>query len=58
MDERLLDVTIGLAAFLVLVVLLALLPFVMAPATGYLIAIIAFILVLSGSGYLVNAKIA
>jgi hypothetical protein len=57
MDERLLDVIIGFAAFLILVVLLAILPMVMAAGTGYLVAIIVFILFLSGAGYLVNEKI-
>jgi hypothetical protein len=57
MDERLLDVIIGFAAFLILVVLLAILPLVMAAGTGYLVAIIVFILFLSGAGYLVNEKI-
>jgi uncharacterized membrane protein len=65
MDERLLDVIIGLAAFLILIVLLAILPMVFlavlpianAAGTGYLVAIIVFILFLSGAGYLVNEKI-
>jgi uncharacterized BrkB/YihY/UPF0761 family membrane protein len=58
MDERLLDVIIGLAAFLILVVLLAVLPMAIRDAgIGYLIAIIVFILFLSGAGYLVNEKI-
>ena len=57
MDERLLDVIIGFAAFLVLVVLLAVLPMAIGPGTGYIFAIIVFILVLSGAGYLVNEKI-
>jgi hypothetical protein len=57
MDERLLDVIIGFAAFLILVVLLAVLPMVMAKGIGYLVAIIVFILFLSGAGYLVNEKI-
>lgn len=59
MDERLLDVIIGFAAFLILVVLLAVLPMALAPMTGYayLAAIIVFILFLSGAGYLVNEKI-
>ena len=57
MDERLLDVIIGFAAFLILVVLLAVLPLAMAKGTGYLLAIIVFILILSGAGYLVNGKI-
>lgn len=57
MDERLLDVIIGFAAFLILVVLLAILPLVMTPGIGYLAAIVVFILILSGAGYLVNEKI-
>ncbi len=62
MDERLLDVIIGFAAFLVLIVLLAVLPMVTAAINvpsgiGYLAAIIVFILVLSGAGLLVNEKI-
>jgi len=57
MDERILDVIIGFAAFLVLVVLLAVLPMALTAGTGYLAAIIVFILFLSGAGYLVNEKI-
>jgi hypothetical protein len=57
MDARLLDVAIGLAAFIILCVLLAALPLVMVPALAYLAAIIVFILFLSGAGYLVNDKI-
>lgn len=59
MDERLLDVIIGFAAFLILVVLLAVLPMAMAPMTGYayILAILVFILFLSGAGYFVNEKI-
>lgn len=59
MDERLLDVIIGFAAFLILVVLLAVLPMAMAQMTGYayILAILVFILFLSGAGYFVNEKI-
>ena len=57
MDERLLDVIIGLAAFLILIVLLAVLPMVLAGGVGYLAAILGFIFFLSGAGYLVNTKI-
>jgi hypothetical protein len=57
MDERLLDVIIGVAAFLILVLLLAVLPMVMTPGIGYVVAIIVFILFLAGAGYLVNRKI-
>ena len=58
MDARLLDVIIGVIAFLILIALLAPLPMVMTAAFAYLAAIIVFILVLSGAGYLVNEKIA
>ncbi len=57
MDARLLDVAIGLAAFVILCILLAALPLVMVPSVAYLAAIIVFILFLSGAGYLVNDKI-
>jgi cell division protein FtsW (lipid II flippase) len=59
MDERVLDVIIGLSGFLVLIVLLAVLPIAMPGAAGaaYLVAIVVFIVFLSGAGYLVNEKI-
>lgn len=57
MDERLLDVIIGFSAFLILIILLAVMPMFMAAGTGYLVAIIGFILFLSGAGYWVNEKI-
>jgi hypothetical protein len=58
MDARLLDVIIGVIAFLILVALLAILPMVMTAGIAYIAAIIVFILALSGAGYLVNEKIA
>ena len=58
MDARLLDVIIGVIAFLILVALLAILPMVITSGIAYLAAIIIFILVLSGAGYIVNEKIA
>jgi len=59
MDARLLDVLIGILGFAILVICLAGLPMLI-PATGaaYLIAIIVFVLFLSGAGYMVNEKIA
>jgi hypothetical protein len=57
MDARLLDVVIGLSAFVILVVLLAILPMALPAAVAYLAAIIGFIIFLSGAGYLVNDKI-
>ena len=58
MDARLLDVIIGVIAFLILIALLAILPLVITAGIAYLAAIIVFILFLSGAGYLVNEKIA
>ena len=57
MDARLLDVIIGLAGFFILVTMLAVLPMVMVAGMAYLVAIIIFIMFLSGAGYLVNEKI-
>ena len=58
MDARLLDVIIGVIAFLILIALLAILPMIITAGIAYLAAIIIFILFLSGAGYLVNEKIA
>ncbi|MDD1704492.1 MAG: hypothetical protein LUP97_04590 [Methanoregula sp.] len=58
MDARLLDVVIGVAAFLVLIAMLAILPMIMIAGVAYIIAIVIFVLFLSGAGYLVNEKIA
>jgi len=57
MDARLLDVVIGLGAFIILIVLLAVLPMAIPAAFAYLAAIVIFIVALSGAGYLVNEKI-
>ena len=57
MDARLLDVIIGLSAFLILIVLLAVLPIIMISGVAYIVAILVFILFLSGAGYMVNEKI-
>jgi hypothetical protein len=57
MDERLLDVVIGVICFCLLLALLGFLPQVMDPGTAYVSAILIFILALSGAGYLVNTKI-
>ena len=60
MDARLLDVIIGLAGFIILVTMLAVLPILLGvglAGIAYLAAIIIFIVFLSGAGYLVNEKI-
>jgi hypothetical protein len=57
MDARLLDVIIGLSGFFILVIMLSILPMMMVSGIAYLVAIIIFIIFLSGAGYLVNEKI-
>lgn len=59
MDARLLDVIIGVAGFIILTVLLAVLPLVMKEVAGaaYLIAISVFIVFLAFAGYKVNEQI-
>jgi hypothetical protein len=57
MDARLLDVIIGLAGFILLTILLAVLPMGISAGPAYLIAIIVFILFLAFAGYRVNEKI-
>jgi len=57
MDARLLDVIIGLAGFILLAILLAVLPLGISAGPAYLIAIIVFILFLAFAGYRVNEKI-
>jgi hypothetical protein len=58
MDARLLDVIISVICFCILIILLGFLPMVMGAGTGYVTAILVFILALSGAGYLVNKQIA
>jgi hypothetical protein len=57
MDARLLDVIIGVAGFVLLAILLAVLPLAVSAGPAYLIAIIVFILFLAFAGYRVNEKI-
>jgi hypothetical protein len=57
MDARLLDIIIGVSAFLVLVVLFAVFPMFITGGIAYIAAIFVFILFLSGAGYMVNEKI-
>jgi len=57
MDARLLDVIIGLAGFILLTILLAVLPMGISAGPAYLTAIIIFILFLAFAGYQVNEKI-
>jgi hypothetical protein len=59
MDARLLDTIIGVSGFLILVALLAVLPMIpfIGAGAAYILAILGFVLFLSGAGYLVNEKI-
>ena len=57
MDARLLDVVIGVTAFILLVILLAALPLALPAAFAYVLAIVGFIVFLSWAGYRVNEKI-
>jgi hypothetical protein len=60
MDSRLLDAVIGLACFLILIVMLGFLPAAVPGNAGpaYVAAILIFFLALFGAGYLVNRQIA
>ncbi|NLX49876.1 MAG: hypothetical protein GXY82_08420 [Methanospirillum sp.] len=57
MDPRLLDLMIGVIALLFLIVLIVGLPYVLPDGPAYLLAIMAFILLMSGAGYVINQKI-
>jgi len=57
MDARLMDIISALASFIVFIALLIILPGLMDPGIAYIIAIVAFIAVISGAGYMINKKI-
>jgi len=56
MDTRLLDLLIGVVALLVMIVLIVGLPLVLPPGPAYLLAIVIFLVLMSGAGYVVNEK--
>jgi hypothetical protein len=58
MDARILDVLTGAASLLVFIVLLIALPKVM-DNTGiaYIVALVLFLITMSGAGYVINEKI-
>jgi hypothetical protein len=56
MDPRLKDIIISVAAFAVLLLLIAILPLFLSAGIAYLAAIIVFIIVMSGAGILINQK--
>jgi type II secretory pathway component PulM len=56
MDPRLRDIIIAVVAFAVLVILLVLLPLYLSAGIAYLIAILVFIIMMSGAGIMINLK--
>jgi 4-hydroxybenzoate polyprenyltransferase len=56
MDTRLLDLLIGVIALLVMIALFVGLPFVLAPGAAYLLAIVIFLVLMTGAGYVINEK--
>ncbi|MDD1718170.1 MAG: hypothetical protein LUO88_03745 [Methanoregulaceae archaeon] len=57
LDVRILDVIYAIGSFLVFLALLIVLPQIISPGIAYLLAIIVFIVIMTGVGYLVNEKI-
>ena len=56
MDPRLRDILISVAAFAVLLLLIAVLPLVIGGGIAFLTALIVFIAMISGAGIMVNRK--
>jgi hypothetical protein len=57
MDPRVRDIIAAAIAFVIFLVLIALLPAVMNPGIGYLIALVGFILAMSAAGYYTIEKL-
>ncbi|MEN6342750.1 MAG: hypothetical protein ABFC89_09345 [Methanospirillum sp.] len=57
MDTRLLDLLIGVVALIVMIVLIVGLPLVLPPGPAYMLAIVIFLVLMSGAGYVINEKI-
>jgi len=57
MDARALDIISAVVSFIVLLVFILVLPAVMEPGTAYLLAIVIFILTMSGAGLYINKAI-
>ena len=51
------DIVSAVVSFLIFITLLIILPALMNPGIAYIIAIVAFIAVISGAGYMINTKI-
>lgn len=57
MDPRLKDIIAASSSFVVFLLLLFVFPVIMQPGLGYLLAVVAFILVMSAAGYFTIEKI-
>ncbi len=58
MDPRLLDFAIGVVALILLIILIVGLPFVLPAGPAYLLAVLLFLVIMSGAGYVINLKMA
>jgi hypothetical protein len=57
MDPRIKDIIAASSSFVVFLLLLFVFPIIMHPGIGYLLAVVAFILVMSAAGYFTIEKI-
>jgi hypothetical protein len=57
MDPRIKDIIAASSSFVVFLLLLFLFPVIMQPGIGYLLAVVAFILIMSAAGYFTIEKI-
>jgi hypothetical protein len=57
MDSRVIDITSAVVSGAVLLVFLITLPGIMDPGLGYLLAMVIFILTMSGAGFYLNKTI-
>lgn len=57
MDARILDILSAVVSFIVLLVFLLVLPAFLEPGIAYLLAIVIFILTMSGAGFYINKAI-
>lgn len=57
MDSRVIDITAAVVSGIVLLVSLIVIPGIMDPGFGYLLALVIFILTLSGAGFYLNNTI-
>ena len=57
MDPRIKDIIAASSSFVVFLLLLFMFPIIMQPGIGYLLAVVAFIMVMSAAGYFTIEKI-